>query len=157
MGLGVAGWPDGAGRDCIPSSAGGTPLFPRLAPSPPAPPRPAGAVPLRPSQHAPPASRAHCPGPGPGSPAPHGPDRPSRQPHPSQPRPAPLRRSSGVVRVGRGAGALGARGAKKRRPRLGRGALQNFGGADIQNRQGNYRYRTRFLELFGMRTTPLTV
>ena len=29
-------------------------------------------------------------------------------------------------RVGRGAGALGARGAKKRRPRLGRGALQNF-------------------------------
>ena len=37
-------------------------------------------------------------------------------------------------RVGRGAGALGARGAKKRRPRQGRGALQNFGGAEIQNR-----------------------
>ena len=31
-----------------------------------------------------------------------------------------------VSRVGRGAGALGARGTKKRRPRLGRGALQNF-------------------------------
>ena len=32
------------------------------------------------------------------------------------------------------AGALGARGAKKRRPLLGRGALQNFGGAEIQSR-----------------------
>ena len=36
-------------------------------------------------------------------------------------------------RVCRGAGALGARGAKMRRPLLGRGALQNFGGAEIQN------------------------
>ena len=38
-----------------------------------------------------------------------------------------------MARVGRGAGALGARGAKKHRPRLGRGALQNFGGAEFQN------------------------
>ena len=36
-------------------------------------------------------------------------------------------------RVGRGAGALGARGAKKRRPRVGRGALRNFGGAESRN------------------------
>ena len=52
--------------------------------------------------------------------------------------PVPLRAGGGgwrlIFRVGRGAGALGARGAKKRRPRLGRGALQNFGGADFQNR-----------------------
>ena len=50
-------------------------------------------------------------------------------------------------RVGRGAGALGARGAKKRRPLLGRGALQNFGGAKT----------TPILESFGTWTTPLYV
>ena len=33
--------------------------------------------------------------------------------------------------VGRGAGTLGALGAKKRRPLLGRWALQNLGGAEI--------------------------
>ena len=38
-----------------------------------------------------------------------------------------------IIRVGRGAGALWVRGAKKRRPRLGRGALQNLGSAEIQN------------------------
>ena len=38
----------------------------------------------------------------------------------------------GIGRVGGGAGALGARGAKKLRPQLGRGALQNFGGADSE-------------------------
>ena len=64
---------------------------------------------------------------------------------------------SAAARVGRGAGALGARGAKKRRPRLGRGALQNFGGADIQNRQCHCRYRTRTLDRFALRTTPMTV
>ena len=47
-------------------------------------------------------------------------------------------------RVGRGAGALGARGAKRRRPRLERGALQNFGGAEIQNLHFTCRYRTAF-------------
>ena len=40
-------------------------------------------------------------------------------------------------RVGRGAGVLGARGAKKRRPWLGRGALQNFGGAEIPKKPFN--------------------
>ena len=48
--------------------------------------------------------------------------------------------ASGDCRVGRGAEALGARCAKKRRPRLGRGALQNFGGAEIQNQCSAYRY-----------------
>ena len=53
------------------------------------------------------------------------------------------------ARVGRGAGALGARGAKKRRPRLGRGALQNIGGAEIQNHFSRCRCQTRNLELCG--------
>ena len=47
-----------------------------------------------------------------------------------------------IARVGRGAGALGARGAKKRHPRLGRGALQKFGGAEIQNSHSASRSRT---------------
>ena len=64
--------------------------------------------------------------------------------------PADARWEGPVVRVGRGAGALGARGAKKRRPRLGRGALQNIGGADIQNQQGNCRYRTRIFKSLGI-------
>ena len=48
-------------------------------------------------------------------------------------------------RVGRGAGALVRQ--KKRRPWLGRGALQNFGGAEIQNRQIACWFRTSILEI----------
>ena len=62
-----------------------------------------------------------------------------------------------VSRVGRGAGALGARGTKKRRPRLGRGALQNFRGAEIQNQYNTGLCRTRIRERFVMWTTPLPV
>ena len=50
-------------------------------------------------------------------------------------------------RVGRGAGALGARGAKKWRPRLWRGALQNFGGTENQNSILNIRSQTQVHKL----------
>ena len=48
-----------------------------------------------------------------------------------------------ICRVGRGAGALRARGAKKLRPLLGRGGLQNVGGAEIQNSTVISWYQTR--------------
>ena len=50
-----------------------------------------------------------------------------------------------VGRVGRGAGALGGRGAKKQRHGLGRGALQNFA-LNLHNLQHYGRIRTRMDE-----------
>ena len=55
-------------------------------------------------------------------------------------------------RVGRGAGALGARGAEKRRPLLGRGALQTVGCAEIQNRHSASGSRTAFMSSFKIGT-----
>ena len=60
-------------------------------------------------------------------------------------------------RVGRGAGVLGAWGAKKRRPLLGRGALQNFGGAEIQTQYCTCRCRIYILKCFWMCITPLHI
>ena len=58
------------------------------------------------------------------------------------------------------AGVLGRSGrgvAKKRRPLLGRGVLQNFSGTEIQNRYCSFRSRTSILKRFRMSTTPLYV
>ena len=56
---------------------------------------------------------------------------------------------AGGVRVGRGAGALWARGAKKQRPWLGRGALQNFGGARFQDHVYRSRTYTHISPIYG--------
>ena len=61
-------------------------------------------------------------------------------------RPAPSAATHPPDSVGRGAWALGARGAKKLRPRLGRGALQKFWGAEVQNSIVSLRYQTHFHE-----------
>ena len=72
-----------------------------------------------------------------GPPSPRRPARDRLQRLPVLQRPGPL-----AMRVGRGAWALGELGAKKQRPGLGRGALQNSGGAKFpdhihRNSQGS--------------------
>ena len=50
-----------------------------------------------------------------------------------------FQKASAANRVGRGAGELGGRGAKKQRPWLGRRVLQNFWGTELP--KPNYIYR----------------